>query len=139
MKTYFTKITTILMALIVLFSTFSITIEKHFCGDFLVDVSYFGKTKGCADEPGEDDCDKPEVIQKKNCCKDEVQQIEGQDDLQTATKKVTIEKEQQFLIAFIHSYNNLFLDLKKQIDSNQEYSPPKLIFDIQLLHEVFII
>ena len=126
------------MALLVLLSTFSLTIEKHFCGDFLVDVSYFGDTQGCAEELGEDDCDTPETIEKKNCCKDEIEQIKGQEDLQAVTKKITIEK-QQFIVAFIHTYNNLFIDLKKQIVPQKNYSPPNLVSDIQVLHEVFII
>ncbi len=38
---------------------------------------------------------------KKNCCKDEVQKIEGQDELQlTSFDKISFEK-QQFLVAFI--------------------------------------
>ncbi len=138
MKSVFIKISTFLMALLVLLSTFSLTIEKHFCGDSLVDVSYFGNTQGCAEEPGEDDCDTPEVIEKKNCCKDEIEQIKGQEDLQAVTKKITIEK-QQFIVAFIHTYNNLFIDLKKQIVLHKNYCPPNLVSDIQVLHEVFII
>ncbi len=126
------------MALLVLVSTFSLTIEKHFCGDFLVDISYFGNSEGCAEELGEEDCDTSETIQKKNCCKDEVEQIKGQEDLQTATKKITIEK-QQFIIAFVSSYNNLFIAFKKQIVPHKNYSPPNLVADIRVLHEVFII
>ncbi len=138
MKQIFTKISTTVMALLVLFSTFSITIEKHFCGDFLVDVAYFGNSKGCADEVGEDDCDTKEVIQKKKCCKDEIQQIEAQEDLQAALKKLTL-KKQQFIIAFIHTYNNLYLDEEKEIVLYKNYSPPNIVADIQVLHEVFII
>lgn len=138
MKLIFTKIASMLMALLVLFSTFSVTIEKHFCGDFLVDVAYFGSSKGCADEVGEEDCDTEEVIQKKKCCKDEIQYIEAQEDLLAALKKLTV-KKQQFIIAFTYTYNNLFLDEEKDTVLNKNYSPPNIVADIQVLHEVFII
>ncbi|TYP97847.1 hypothetical protein C7447_10312 [Tenacibaculum adriaticum] len=139
MKAIFTKISSFTLALLVLLSTFSLTIEKHFCGDFLVNVSYFGKAQGCADEMGKGDCDALSVVKKKKCCKDEIQQIEGQDDFQnTSTEKFDL-KQQQFALAFVVSYNNLFKDLEKQIVPHKDYSPPNLVTDIQVLHEVFII
>ena len=126
------------MAVLLLFSTFSFTVAKHYCGDFLVGVSYFGETKSCADELGEDDCDSPEVIKKKNCCKDEVEKIEGQDDLRNSVEKFDLEK-QQFVVAFITSFNELFLPKSQEKKENLHHVPPKLIKDLQVLHEVYII
>ncbi len=139
MKQYITKISSITLAFLVFISTFSLTIEKHFCGDFLVDVSYFGNAKGCNPVMDADDCDSPETIQKKSCCKDEIQKIEGQNDLQhSKIKKLKLE-QQQFILAFNLSYANLFVDLSQQIIPHKYYSSPPIITDIQLLHEVFII
>lgn len=138
MKLKFFKISSIILALLVLISTFSLTIEKHFCGDFLVDIAYFGKTQGCDDEEDED-CDKPSVIEKENCCKDETEQLKGQEELTSSSKKKITFKKQQFLLAFVLSYNNLFKNLQKQVVPHKSYSPPKLVYDIQLLQEVFII
>ena len=127
------------MALLVLFSTVSFTVEKHFCGDFLVDISYFGDTNGCADELGEKDCDTPETIEKDNCCKDEIEKIEGQDNLQQKSdNELSFEKE-QFLFAFIASYKHAFTNLSKQVVANQYYAPPKLTNNVQIIHQVFII
>lgn len=138
MKTTFNKITSSLMAVLVLFSTLSITVEKHFCGEFLVDVSYFGTAQNCAEEIGEDEgCDVPGTIKKK-CCKDEIAQIEGQDDLRNTPEKFDL-VTQQFLLAFTISYTGLFEYVSKQSDPHKDYGPPKLTKDIQVLHEVFII
>ena len=90
MKSTLQKIGSTLLALLVLFSTFSFTVEKHYCGDFLVDVSFFGDAQDCAEELGEEDCDSPQVIQKKKCCKDEVEKIEGQDDLKIQLKNLIL-------------------------------------------------
>ena len=74
MKKSFSKIASFLLALLVLFSTFSFTVEKHFCGEFLMDVSFIGHADDCG-------MDMENVsAKKKNCCKDEVHHIEGQDE-----------------------------------------------------------
>lgn len=138
MKPQFVKISSILLAFLVLLSTFSITIERHFCGDFLVDVSYFGDADGCSHEEGAS-CDLPEVIEKEGCCKDELQKIEGQDELRTVSTEDFDIKKQQFILAFVLSYNNLFTISQKQIVPNQHYFPPQVVKDLQVLHEVFII
>ena len=138
MKSNFTKIAAIILALLVLLSTFSLTIEKHFCGDFLVSVSYFGNADGCGDELDNDDCDLPSVVKSKKCCTDQTQEIEGQDDLRTTSiEKITL--KQQFALAFAITYNNLFANKKQQIVLHKNYPSPNLISNIQVLHQVFII
>ncbi|TCP28482.1 hypothetical protein EV195_101660 [Tenacibaculum skagerrakense] len=138
MKSTITKISSTLLTLLVLFSTFSFTVEKHYCGDFLVAISFFGEANNCADELEEDDCDSPEVIQEKNCCKDEVQNIEGQDDLRNSIEKFDL-KKQQLVAAYLFSYQYVFQSDSKEEKQFLNYSPPKLFKDLQVLHEVFII
>jgi hypothetical protein len=138
MKSTIAKISSTLLALLVLFSTFSFTVEKHYCGDFLVAISFFGEGKNCADELDEDDCDSPEVIEEKNCCKDEVESIEGQDDFRNSIEKFDL-KKQHFLVAFVGSYLNLFIPKSQKEKENIHHTPPKLIKDLQVLHEVYII
>ncbi len=127
-----------LLALLVLFSTFSFTVKKHYCGEFLVNVSYFGGDQGCGDELGEEDCDDPQIIKKKNCCKDEITQVKGQEELKNSVEKFDLEK-QQFLIAFITSFNSLFSEDIQQVNLNEYYSPPNLNLDLQVLYEVYLI
>lgn len=138
MKTLILKISSSLMALLVLFSTFSFTVEKHFCGDFLVDTSYFGEADSCAGETITTDCGVKKV-KKKKCCKDEVEKIEGQDELQ----KLSIDKisfqQKVFIISYAVSYDLLFKSLEKQFIPHKNYNPPNLFYDLNILHEVFII
>ncbi|WP_271407068.1 HYC_CC_PP family protein [Tenacibaculum soleae] len=136
MKQVFTKISTVLLALLVLFSTFSFTIEKHFCGDFLVDISYVGEAKSC-NKGKKDDC--ATITKKKKCCKDEVHQINGQDDIQKSSSEKISFNQAKFILVFCTSFKLLFQTLDKQSLTHQYYSPPDLVFDIQVLHEVFII
>ena len=120
------------MALLVLFSTVSFTIEKHFCGDVLVDVSMFVEAEKCAMEA-------MEILQKKTCCKDEVDVVKGQDKLKVSSFEDLDFEQQQFVTVFAYSYINGFESLPKQAIPNKDYSPPNLVADIQVLDQVFII
>ena len=120
------------MALLVLFSTVSFTVEKHFCGDTLVDIAIFTDSDKCAMEA-------QEILMKKTCCKDEVDVVKGQDELKTSAFEDLGFQQQQFIATFTYSYLNLFESLDKQIIPHKDYSPPNLITNIQVLDQVFII
>ena len=121
-----------LLAILVLFSTVSFTIEKHYCGDVLVDVSVFAEAEKCAMES-------MEMLQKKTCCKDEVDVILGQDELKFSSFEDLDISHQLFVATFTISYINLFESLPKQTIPHKDYFPPNLVTDIQVLNQVFII
>lgn len=134
MKQFFTKISSIALAFLVLFSTFSFTVDKHYCGDFLVDVSFIGETEGCAMN-----MDAVAFTKKKNCCKDEVQKFEGQDELQiNKIENFTFEKV-QFLTAYFISYKELFLETESKNNFYKDFSPPDIRIDYQVLYQTFLI
>lgn len=126
------KIFSTTLALLVLFSTVSFTIEKHYCGDTLVDVSVFTHAEKCGMES-------MEMLQKKSCCKDEVDVIKGQDELKFASFEDLNFEQLQFVSTFNYAYLNLFESLDKYIIPNKDYSPPNLVVDIQVLDQIFII
>ncbi|WP_366143730.1 hypothetical protein [Algibacter sp.] len=115
-----------------LFSTVSFTIEKHYCGDILVDASMFAEVEKCAMES-------MEILQKKSCCKDEIDVIQGQDELKFSSFEDLDFEQQQFVAAFTFSYVGMFESLTKQIIPHKDYSPPNLVADIHVLDQVFII
>jgi hypothetical protein len=130
------KTFSVLLALLVLFSTVSFTIEKHFCGDVLVDVSVFKEAEKC----GMESMAKSQgTITKKSCCKDEVDVIQGQDELKFSSFEDLDFQKQLFVTTFTFTYINLFESLPKQTIPHKDYSPPNLVADIQVLDQVFII
>ena len=70
------KLTALSLSLLVMLSTFSFTIEKHFCGDTLIDIAVFTQAEKCSNEAMEIEI---ASISKKSCCKDEVNLIKGLD------------------------------------------------------------
>lgn len=122
----------LLLSFLVLFSTLSFTVEKHFCGETLVDVSIFSEVEKCGMQA-------MEMAQKKSCCKDEIDLVKGQDELKFSTFEDLHLSLQQFIASFGYTYINLFESLEKQIVPHKDYSPPNLVKNIQLLDQVFII
>ena len=137
MKQVFHKIMSVLMAFVVLFSTMSLTIDMHYCGDTLVETAIFQKAKGCGMEmesPSTEGCS----IMKKNCCSDEQILIDGQDELQLSIDKISFE-QQIFIASFYYTFINLFEGLEDQITPFEDYSPPLVVKDIHVLDEVYLI
>lgn len=126
------------MALLLLLSTISWKVEKHYCMGRLMDVALFTDVDTC----GMDMSSSMKVENldetKNSCCDDEVVFVEGQDDLKISFNDLDIEK-QSFLIALTYSYSIILQDLIGQPVPHEQYPPPILIKDIQLLDEAFLI
>jgi hypothetical protein len=137
MKQIFHKISSFLMAIVVLFSTMSFTIDMHYCGYTLVETTIFHKAKGCGmemEKPSSEGCS----ITKKNCCDDKQLVIDGQDELKLNFDKLTFE-QQQFVASFIYTYINLFEGLDKNVSSFDEYKPPLVVRQIFKIDETYLI
>ncbi|MEZ4795649.1 MAG: hypothetical protein R2785_00645 [Flavobacteriaceae bacterium] len=130
------KIFSVSLALIVLCSTVSFTIEKHFCGDKLVDASVFSEVKKCKMDALEMEF---ETITKSHCCKDKTDVVKGQDELIVKSIDDLDFIQQLFVATYTYSYLNLFEGLPQLVIPHKDYSPPLLVTDIQVLDQVFLI
>ncbi|MEM5564125.1 hypothetical protein WNY78_03370 [Psychroserpens sp. AS72] len=130
------KVFSMMMAVLLLLSTVSFTVEKHFCGDVLIDVAVFSTIEKCASDAVEM---VEEHVSKKTCCKDTLDVIEGQTQLTVKTFDDLDFEQQQFLVAYVHAFNNLFEVVQKHTIPHQYYNSPKLIADIHVLDQVFLI
>lgn len=134
MKRFLYKIASTLMALMVLVSTFSFTVEKHYCGDFLVDVSYIGNASSCGDQ-----IDASSKVVTKNCCKDEIEHLQGQDKLLKKTiEELTFEQEKT-LVIFAFYFLSAFEKVQLKKEYFKDFPPPNLYQNYQILHQTFII
>ena len=137
MKQIFHKISSFLMAIVVLFSTMSFTVDMHYCGDNLVETAIFHKAKGCGmemEKPSTEGCS----ITKKNCCDDKQLAIEGQDELQLQVDNITFEQH-LFIASFVYTYINFFEGLENNVSSYEEYKPPLVIRRIYKIDETYLI
>ncbi|WP_439648127.1 HYC_CC_PP family protein [Cellulophaga baltica] len=139
MKKVFHKIMSISMAFVVLFSTMSFTIDMHYCGDNMVDYSFFHNVESCGMEKAQlaSKCENPKMS-KNSCCSDEQIILEGQDDLKNNFSTLTFE-QQVFVASFVYSYINLFEGTTSKEVPFIDYSPQFVKRDVQVLHQTFLI
>jgi len=137
MKETFLKSVSMLMAVVVAFSTMSFTVDMHYCGDTLVDSAIFHNAETCGMEmenPSTEGC----AITKKDCCNDEQINIDGQDELNVSFNTLTFD-QQLFVASFVYSYINLFEGLEENVTSYRDYAPPLVIKQIFKLDETYLI
>ncbi|MCM5662508.1 HYC_CC_PP family protein [Galbibacter mesophilus] len=139
MKKIFHKILSVLMAFVVMFTTMSFTVDMHYCGDSLVDFSFFTKAETCGMEKVQatTGCENP-IMSKKSCCSDQKIVKENIDDLKTSFNKLTFE-QQTFVATFFYTYINLFEGLDENIVPFKDYSSPFIERDVQTLYETYLI
>nr|WP_250629709.1 hypothetical protein [Aureibaculum algae] len=125
------------MAIVVLFSTLSFSIDTHYCGDTMVDTAIFHKVDTCGmemEKTSTKDCN----ITIKDCCTDEQISINGQAELKISFDKLT-SNQQLFVASFIYSYIDRFEGLEKNVTSYRDYAPPLVFRQIYKLDETYII
>ncbi len=128
------------MALIVLFSTMSFSVDMHYCGDHLVDFSLFDNVDTCMmkAEMSKSSSECAVMEMDMDCCTDVEVVLEGQDDLKISFDQLTFD-QQVFVASFVYAYINRFEGLDQNDVPFKDYSPPPLIRDIQILDQTFLI
>lgn len=133
------KIFAFFLATVVMFSSFSYTVEKHICMGEVTDVSFFDSSDGCGMK--DDDCAEAPtsetVIRKEKCCHTVQELIPGNQNEQKALDKVEI-NQLQFVFAYTYAYLNLFEE-NFEISTFHYVPPPLADKDINVLYQTFLI
>lgn len=136
MKPVFQKIVSPIMALLVLFSTMSFTVDMHYCGGHLVDKAIFSEVKKCGMEMESEASEN--TVKKASCCEDVSITVEGQEELKISFDKHELQTL-QFAILFSYTYQSLFEPLSEKHIPFDDYSPPRLTIDRIVLNETYLI
>jgi len=67
---FFKGLLSVFLVVCFLSSAVGISVYKHYCGDFLAEISLYVQSNPCADEGGEDACNKGKEM---DCCDDETE------------------------------------------------------------------
>lgn len=124
------------LAVLVLLSTISWSVEKHLCMGRVMDIAFFHNAEACDMEKAMASMD--ETMPEMDCCDDESFTMEGLDDLKLSWDELDV-GSQEFLVAFAHSYLELISIPSGGVVAEISYPPPLLVFDLNILHEVFLI
>lgn len=140
MRAIIHKIAATVMALVVVFSTLSVTVDMHFCGTTLVDTALFKQADTCGMELAKVNTDNTAdcKVSDKGCCSKKQFVVDGQQELKNNVDSLTFD-QQVFLTAFAVTYLNRFVNLHDSVIPFQHYTSPLVVRDLQLLDEVFLI
>lgn len=141
MKKIVHKILAVFMVTILMVSTTSFSIYKHFCGDNLVEVSRYTVTESCCSSEKENHSKNISTelnFSEKECCKSETE-ITPQITFEN-TKPLKLVKNQFFFIAsYYYSFMKPIEENGSKTDHYNNFSPPKIVFNKQIQFQTFLI
>lgn len=139
MKSVLQKILSLLMALLVLLSTVSFTVNEHFCGDKLVSKSVYIKADDCGMEimKTNEDTEACKVV-KPNCCTEKQTLVKEQENIKDSAIAIT-KFQANLLTCFAYSYKALFTEVSKKATSFAHYQSPLVVKQLFKLDQVFLI
>lgn len=130
---------TLILAVVVLFSTTTVTINKHYCGKILVKTTVIKHNEGCGMEADSNE-QQSNTIEKSHCCSDEQLVIEGLDQLQFEKYGLDLDDQYVQLAASINQSGLAFIQtFTYKPPAFFHYKPPPLIKPIYRLNEVYLI
>jgi len=126
------------MAVIVLLSTMSFTVNRHYCGHILVDKAIYKEAKSCGMEIMQKAPIKGCSVDSPSCCDDEHQLVQGQNELKV--EKFNLKNQQlHFITLLAFTYLELLLPQEVVNTTFIGYSPPPLVKSIFKIDESFLI
>ena len=125
-----------ILSSIVLLSTISFPVEKHFCGDVLIDITVFGEVERCTLEHLETE---QEQITKVPCCKDTLEVVSTNNQLNISFCDNWNVNQIKNIGSVVYSYKSLCTIIESKLYFQNHYRPPNLVTDLQLWDQVFII
>lgn len=137
MKNSLHKLFSVSMAVLLLLSTISWTVEKHICMGQVLNVAWFHSAEDCAMDAGLVLSDDSSLL-IKHCCDNESFTMQGQDDLNRDISSLNF-SQHVFLISSTSIYSCLFEDTLEKSTAFNSYPPPILAKDLNILHQVFLI
>ena len=137
MKNLLHKLFSVSMALLLMLSTISWTVEKHLCMGRIMDIALFDQADDCGMEAGLALLGDTS-IGEEHCCDNEAFTMQGQDTLNLDIFHFDF-SQQVFIITYATSFVGLFQESVDRDVAFDFYPPPNLAEDLNILHQVFLI
>jgi len=140
MKKVFLNTGSVALAFILLFSTLSFTVDKHYCGSSLIGHGVFSPAKKCKSEMVSCSGEKCFQMAKEKdcCCSNKKENIKGQDELIVSSFSFD-PVQSNYLIPLSFILPRLIPELPLKAIPSLYYKPPLLVADIQVIDQIFLI
>jgi len=136
LKSILTKILAFFLTALLLFSSVSFTLEKHFCGGQIYSESLLGKAEKCGMEA---ECCMAEnditSFSKKSCCKDEIHLLNG--SIFEKESPIKLFNKQKDLSLFVLIYAAFFSQKENRSTHFKNYFPPPNTHNFNILYQIF--
>ena len=127
------------LALLIMLSTVSFTVDLHICGGSVVDLSFAQEELSCSSSlMGELTEEVHNAMRNMGCCDDLQFQIEGQDELQHSFLSFQIDNP-VFVLANQEIMDVEWIDNSGDLHLYTSYIPPPLIQDVLILNQTFLL
>lgn len=125
------------MAVVLVLSTTSFSVHKHFCGSFLVDVSIVVPSSGCGMEQdlAVSTC---EVVKSVSCCSDKQELVQGQDTLKMDFFAFAMSPFYTIPQGISWFFSPVVIPTLKAV-TNLANAPPETRRQLYILHDSFLI
>ena len=128
------KICSILLALAVAFSTLSFTVNRHYCGDLLINKAVFKKADTCCSASPKRSS--KENLSGKDCCSNTFLKVNGQNEL---TNYCFSFKTFQFPVAASFDQVAINVPLRKSAPKIPNIDPPPSRKQLFIYFEAYLI
>lgn len=140
MKGVFQQFLAIALSFLIFFSTLSLSVDMHFCGDHLVDFSIGRKAATCGMEKASSGVSGECIMAAMECCTDFEIVFQAQEELQVHDDGYSLSR---ILLAGLCPPAVKYISYQAPPPATplhfREYSPPPLVRKVHLLHESFLI
>lgn len=138
MKKVAHKIFTVLMVAILLTSTTSFSVYKHFCDDNLVEISRYAQTDECCDVEIKHTPIPNLNFSEKDCYKSETE-ISSQLAFENVKTLKLVKNHIVFITSFYHFFIQKDENFYLKTNFYNNFSPPKLVLNKQVQFQSFLI
>lgn len=125
------------LALLVVLSSFSLTIDRHLCMGKVHSVSILKDAPGCGMELSVQNGQN--LSKMEGCCQDEQTVIEGHALLVKTVKPVSVEYQSLWVAELPHAILTLDFASSDRPTTHAQYKPPLIDREIPLLVQSFLI
>ena len=138
MKNLFIKLGSSFLSLMVILSSLMIVVDEHYCGDTLVDISFFGEADGCGMENMGMISSGNLEMKQSDCCKDQQNFVQ----VSVFNKEKDLNKQYN-KVDFSTINSSIGLDVYQSLasekDGYKDFSPPEIHQNFQILYQTFLI
>ena len=129
------------MAVVVLVSTMTVTINMHYCHDQLIDLAIYSPAESCCGSEHTGSCDPEEGVKQMHHCVDDSLVLEAMEDLMVSSFTFSCENNHTIDLLFAFALHNItegYAESHKPAVPEYYFPPPYQDVDLSQIQSYLI-